>query len=204
MFNEILKAEAENLQTQVDEAKEAFDKTFWAFMNSVVPFDYQDPILWKFVSKLVSRCEEDRSVESACHNTFCYWERDGNTMTDALRAVATIEKIKGKLYKPMGEFIHDRGDDGFGDLMDSFFLAGPSIVGQILDGLFCDGDYEEVYRLTTKQCSPKIVNLIWDGENYFGMSLEKASKTFFRNAEIYKEEKKTYNVEEGENWYDKF
>ena len=201
MFDELLKENALECQKNLREAEEIFDKSFWAFMGSVVPFDYQDPILWRFVAKLVERCEKDPSVESACHNAFCYFPT--GKITDAIRAVVTIAKIKEDLYEPMADFIHDRGDDGFGDLMDAFFLAGPNIVDQVLSGEFSDGDYNKVYKLTADQCSPKITAMIWNGENYFEMNLEKPAKNFFRDAQIPEVPLVITEVHKhGEHWYD--
>jgi len=203
MFDDSLRKIALSNQALLEEAEEKFDRSYWTFMDSVAPFDYKDPKFWNFVAKLSERCVKGQSVESACHNTFCYWPDED--ITDALRSVVTIDKIKGELYEPLFGVTTDKGDDGYGDLLDAFFLAGPTLVNEALAGTYTVGDEDELKKRVLDQCGAKIVDIIWNGENYFHMCLEKPAKVWLGSAVLPKEEvKELKEPTEGKFWHETF
>jgi hypothetical protein len=169
--NELLK----NLKEQkkaFDEAQSSLDSASWAFMESVKPFSYDDKAFWTFVSALVKQIHSSCfGVSAACHNVFCYWPED--KLIDAFRSIKTIGELKGSLYHPLFDMEWNKGDDGYGDMLDAMFLAGPAIISSILNKEYDTAD--EIKHDVRTTCGEKIYDLIFNGESYFHSTLEEKS-----------------------------
>lgn len=75
----------------------------------------------------------------------------------------------------------ERGDDGFGDLMDSLPMAGESVYVRVKGGDFWDEDGDDTVNLddlesSVKSAAPKVAERIINGENYWASTLEKAAQ----------------------------
>lgn len=95
------------------------------------------------------------------------------------------------------KFSFDRGDDGYGDLMDAVVILGQDFNKQLYAGRFYDlSDFHEAVRQVSAACVPpgefpftyakdpigsraslakRLCDMVRRGENYFAMSLEEAA-----------------------------
>ena len=76
----------------------------------------------------------------------------------------------------------ERGDDGFGDLMDSLPMAGEQVYVEIKSGDFFgeDEDGNETVNISdlekrVKEIVPHVADRIIHGENYWASTLEQAA-----------------------------
>lgn len=113
------------------------------------------------------------------------------TMDEAMSFAATFSVVSSVLYRPMFDVVKDRGDDSYGDLLDSLAHGGKTVFHACLSGKYKNNkDIEEalteVFQTTTimedtdKVVPPaKFVKWVMHGENYNDMMLRDAAKKCF-------------------------
>ena len=167
------------------ETDEAYSKAFRATVRTLTPMTTED--FWKVIPFLGERLEADRDVDAAMHNFMCnnVYQSYGECAEPfedlsspvawelAVRFLNKYEEIKSTLYKKCHDLRGlERGDDGYGDLMDSLPLAGQKIV----DGLMNDdiATYKQLEKAFTGRDNAATAKFILNGENYITMKLEEA------------------------------
>lgn len=192
--------EAQLKYNEFNQAKNSFDHAFHDFILSVRRVSVDNKNLWKFVARLTGNVlNRPKEIEVCCYNTICMWE--DNDFLTVFQSIATIEEIKSQAGEALYDIVKAKGDDDYGDLIDSIFLAGPNVVGKILSRNYKD---EETLKADIKsQCGEIVFNIIWNGENYFSMRLEEVAKKFIKNLEPITYEA-TKNELEILPWYKKF
>jgi hypothetical protein len=173
LFSEDVRQAAMEVYEQKIKIDEAMEKTFRRFMETVEPFDINDPQLWNTIGALV-KCIHYDDTKRNLHNFFCHIYRSEKiSMIDALRMIKTQGVIKDRLYDPMYELVC-RGDDGYGDLLDSMFLSGPRVVKACLNKDLLNE--KDLQRLMIEEVGEKLANHILNGENYYSMTMEEVAR----------------------------
>jgi hypothetical protein len=149
--NLILEGLKRSFSLYLNTVPELEDDKFWAMIE-----DLKKEILGTYYSK------EEKTIEKAdirlgiSRFTWNYAHGDkSDQMDDLLSFVKTYEVKKGALYRPLFDVIEGYGDDGYGDVLDSFPLFGRKRYEMALNGEI-EGDSEDQYQ----------------GENYIRMTLE--------------------------------
>jgi len=150
---------------QLKRAEREIGCAYTAIMNEVAPIYYED--FWPLIdvlNKEIKRLGSHRlGVESFVHNAAfghtSYYplgstKKVYTTMDMTMGFVKRYEQICEDLYKPLFDVIEGFGDDGYGDILDSFPLHGRQRVEMGLKGEI-DGTSEDQYQ----------------GENYVRMNL---------------------------------
>jgi len=121
------------------------------------------------------------------------------TFDEALRFAKTWEHYKRALYKPLFNVVEDKGDDGYGDLLDSLPLAGQVVHNACHDRDYGDNEeFREAVKNTLEQVvdtqmkgnefvdderiakvKKRLVSFVIDGENYFEMRLTDIAQSWF-------------------------
>lgn len=140
---------------------------------------------WQVIPSLAKRVLSDRDIEPAMHNFMCnnVYQSYGDCAEPfedlsspvawelAVRFLNKYEEVKSTLHKKCYDLRGlERGDDGYGDLMDSLPLAGKDIV----DGLMNDdiATYKQLQEAFTLKNDQPLKKFILNGENYICMKLE--------------------------------
>lgn len=94
-------------------------------------------------------------------------------------------EISAELNKSLCTVVETKSDDGFSDLCDSLPLTGRDTVAKLLysDNL----THNNVYELVLES---ELCDLIWTGENYFGMFLQNQAKKWYVIRSKYEPQKK--------------
>lgn len=183
MSNFIQTAKARNA------AQEAYKKAFWAELRSLKPMPTEE--FFVTVEALAKVVEQDRKrgMGSAMHNFFCNnvyqsygqcaWPFDDLSKPVAWELMARFhnkyEEVKSTLSKKCWELKGlERGDDGYGDLMDSLPLAGRAVV----EGLLND-DIANYKQLEKALADHPLKDFILNGENYVEMKMEEKLEEAF-------------------------
>jgi hypothetical protein len=115
---------------------------------------------------------------------------------EAMAFIAAYEIKVKSLYQPLFDIVEGRGDDGYGDLLDSLPLAGRETYEKCLTRKFFDNEeFEDFVKhsaqtIITKHCSSgfqldtnkvviKFQKHILNGENYNRMKLREQAEKFF-------------------------
>lgn len=126
----------------VSHAKPLDDNEFWAMIDEL--------------NTEIRRTGKKPDYELAFER-FC-WEyafRNENKIDKVVRFIKTYESKVAALYKPLNEVIEGYGDDGYGDILDSFPLFGREKYEKALKGEIKGDPYQ--------------------GENYIKMKLTDAA-----------------------------
>jgi len=91
-----------------------------------------------------------------------YFFGEENDISRILRFIKTYRTMSEKLYEPLFKVVEGFGDDGYGDILDSFPLFGRKRYEAALEGKI-EGDSEDQYQ----------------GENYIETSLESEAFSLF-------------------------
>lgn len=136
--------------------------------------------------------DRKRGVKSAIHNFFCatVWQSYGRCPSafnglsglEAWQLMARFlkryEQLKSQLSKKCNDLPGlERGDDGYGDLMDSLPLAGRFVVTGLLED-----DIANFKQLEKAISDHPLKDFILDGENYITMTLEDKLRDAFAMA----------------------
>lgn len=111
------------------------------------------------------------------------------TITEAMQFAKTYEAKVAAIYKPLFDTVEDRGDDGYGDLLDSLPLVGEELYLRCLDPIPFNGSnsqFEEAvkaacsdYRHDTPHVCWEFKKFVLQGENYNRMFLKDKCQEFF-------------------------
>lgn len=118
------------------------------------------------------------------------------TFDEAIRFAKTWGHYKRALYKPLFDVVEDKGDDGYGDLLDSLPLAGQTIHNACHDHDYGNNRvFREAVKDTLEQAvdsqmknvddercakfKKKLTSFVIDGENYFEMRLSDIAQSWF-------------------------
>jgi len=132
-----------------NEVEELDAVTFWAIIAEI------KKRLSRYSAKdgAFSSSDLKGAVESTIHAvTFDHIRDLESDRETAIRFVKTYENLTGKISKALWDVVEGYGDDGYGDICDSFPLFGQEVVEQALKG-----------KLTVEDP--------YQGENYVCMSL---------------------------------
>lgn len=110
--------------------------------------------------------------------------RPAYTFDEAIAFANHYGTIDNELYQPLFDVVKGRGDDAYGDLLDSLTLLGPEFHQRCLDGLRNNEAFEEAVALTIATVCPnakipQFAQFILRGENYNSMMLRDAARKFF-------------------------
>lgn len=166
-------------------ADQEFGSAFRAEMHTFKALDIDMfwPVVDLLKAKIVSRVRYGTGVKDGCHNLFCAlvynsssdtgikgWPEDMlGAWQNLARFITRYEEVKAVLSKKCWDMRGlERGDDGYGDLMDSLVLAGR----EVFDGIMGD-DIATFKQLETALADHPLKDFILQGENYICMTFEK-------------------------------
>jgi hypothetical protein len=172
-------------------ANEAYEAAFRAHMHTFKPLDTETfwVVLDSLKDNLVSGLKAGRKVESEVHNLMCTfvhgsyrvapikdWPEDKmGRWENMVRFLRCYELVSHNLSIKMDRMPGlERGDDGYGDLMDSLPLAGREIVRAITEDEIAN--YKQLEKALVEHPLKKFV---LGGENYVRMALEEKLKEQF-------------------------
>jgi hypothetical protein len=148
------------LQSEINEKKEVIGKAFRAILHQSEAME--EDKFWELIenlNKTIKRTENHKvGTENFMHNlAFGHSKVSGEatTVEDGFSFVKAYEEMSGKISKPLWDVIEGFGDDGYGDVIDSFLLFGKERYLKALEGEI-EGKSEDQYQ----------------GENYMSMHLE--------------------------------
>jgi rubrerythrin len=160
-------------------------------------------MLPRYRKAVLSSIVGGRDTEASAHNFSCGMELRGEQKAAIyMRFAKTYENISARLYKPLFETV-ERGDDGYGDLLDSLPLAGRAFHEKAATGYFgneealAEGVREGLREAVTEslRCSwskteptdeqiaerlERAVSHIVNGENYNRMALSEKGREVFQ------------------------
>ena len=209
--------DAQELALEYNRAGAKFGKAFRHYMAELPVLDGDRfwEILEKYFRPLVveriyrqdaakDAISEFFRVQSAAGKVQVYDARNGGyryeecpyTFDEALRFAKTWGEYKSSLYKPLFEVVEDKGDDGYGDLLDSLVLAGETVHNACHDHDYGDNEeFREAVKDTLEQVvdtqmnkadderrakvKKRLVSFVIDGENYFEMRFSDIAQSWF-------------------------
>jgi len=185
--------EAKETALLFNKAKDDYHQSFQRLLKSIKPLDNNRfwELLKHYRSEVVQyvlmykRCTEDAASEFFRKTTFgtmratCTWNFD-----EALAFVVAYELKSKELYQPLFDIVEGRGDDGYGDLLDSLPLAGRETFDKCMGRKFFDNEEFEdfVKHALSHGDTPVVVQLqqhVLHGENYNRMHLQEQAQKFF-------------------------
>jgi len=168
MINNISEFDFGKFYRQSEQLKEGLRKSFSIYLDTLEELD--DDTFWNMINELreiliqsiptgLSKSINNAKIIESCDRfTWIYaFGNKNDCFDDFLRFVKTYNKKVSALYRPLFDVISGFGDDGYGDLLDSFPLWGRKRYEMALNSEI-EGENEEQYQ----------------GENYFRMRLEQA------------------------------
>lgn len=174
-------------------AAKAYKEAFRAEMRALKPMTDEDFLatLDVFISCVVDAREHKRDVDNAvdhlraglvfglnwgCEAPDCFADCSQPVRWELFaRFVNRYEMLKNTLSKKLCELPGlERGDDGYGDFIDSLPLAGRAVQ----DGIFQD-DIANYKQLEKALEDNPLKDFILHGENYIEMALERALEKAF-------------------------
>jgi len=106
-------------------------------------------------------------------------EGDNLVFLDAIRFVKTIQESGIFMSPILFDVVDDKGDDGYGDLLDSICLAGREVYQKIMCGAYQVGDYDKLKSDVRSAVGVELAQFILNGENYIAMFTTDKVKEFF-------------------------
>jgi hypothetical protein len=187
------------------QAKAQYDKGFRLFLHSVPPMgpDFFWPMVDKFRSAVLSAMiyRRERFAEHAADEFLRRAQFETDSFAEAVHFALSWRDYKDRAYQCGDHYLFswNRGDDGYGDLMDAVVLLGRDFNERLAAGTFnsldwfeceaeksciaaaagtaclqhfdCDGGVARTHsdRLALAR---RLREVVLHGENYFAMSLE--------------------------------
>jgi len=147
-----------SFRLHLDSLTDLDDNTFWDMIT-----DFKKEIDRTIPSRMKDPTVNDARIKLAASRLShgCFFKESAKVET-LLRFVATYSRKANKLYTPLFNVIEGFGDDGFGDILDSFPLFGRKRYESALKGKI-EGDSDAQDQ----------------GENYVAMSLESEAFKLF-------------------------
>jgi len=161
-------------------------------------------ILPRYRKEVLSSIVGGRDTEASAHNLSCRMELRGEEKASIyMRFAKTYEAKSAALYKPLFETVEGRGDDGYGDLLDSLPLIGREAYEKALNGYFgneealkdaaregfkeavtaslrCSWSKTEPTKEEITKRVERLVSHIFSGENYNRMALSEKGREVFK------------------------
>lgn len=169
------------------EARSEFSNQFSEFASRVTPLapEHFWPMVETFLRVVmeVMRFDRGRVGEAAADEFMRLAAVQTGDISKAVHFALSWRFYKGKAYGAGDKagFSFERGDDGYGDLMDAMPL-----MGQVVNRRLCLGEFaslREFNKQIIATCGElgggmgeKLTQLVLHGENYFAMSLEDAAE----------------------------
>jgi len=161
---------------------------YWS--NKVPEMDWESDefleILVKLRTEILNRYSYGNAVKSGIHNLLCDC-LNNNSNGLPFEKLMSFERgyniLMSHLYTVLNEVQFDKGDDGFGDLIDSLPLCGTVLMKQITCGAFGQGEefciksLQEAIKdnapkaIKDNASSPSWFHFIYEGENYISSVL---------------------------------
>ena len=176
---------SDDILQQADEARQAeerYSHAFYSWVNGVATL--KPGLFWREIRRLRSIWEELRGRDPAevadeyLRQAQCESEE---RFAEAVHFAVSYRRCSAALSKACGKVLKgwERGDDSFGDLMDSLPMAGRDVFKRIKKGDFFVVD--EVVNLeeleaAVHSAAPKVAELILNGENYWASNLEEKAR----------------------------
>ena len=211
----LLEKLAKETAVNLGAAEVAFDKAWREFYNTIPNLEMSR--FWEILphyrnevfSYVLVRKDRQGGVEKAAWEFFrkpYVTQLDGGrateyTVQEALSFAVTYADVTDKLYKPLFNVVKDRGDDAYGDLLDSLPLVGQVQIEKCLGKSygnykrFLGGIKTEISEVVVESfptkgdpeiClrvdgyTEKMTKFILSGENYNKMFLNDAAKKCFK------------------------
>lgn len=151
------------------------DDRFWALQ----------PVFRSEVCKFRFNYGRSNGVEQAARELFRkplagdFDDSPTYTLDEAVQFAKTWPSIQNRLYRPLFDVVQDRGDDAYGDLLDSLPLAGREVVEKAIAGDFANERQFESAVLEGCAGDETLAKFILHGENYAAMALADAARDAF-------------------------
>lgn len=182
---------SDDILQQADEtrqAEERYSNAFYSWANGVATL--KPGLFWREIRRLRSIWEERRRHGRAPDDAADEYLRQAQCeseerFAEAVHFAVSYRRCSAALSKACGKVLEgwERGDDSFGDLMDSLPLAGRDVFKRIKKGEFFveDENEDEVVNLedleaAVHSAAPKVADLILNGENYWASNLEEKAR----------------------------
>jgi len=147
-----------SFRLHLDTLESLDDDTFWDMLadfkkeiDRTIPSGIEDPS--------VSNARVKLAVSRFSHK---YYFEENEKVETLLRFVTTYNRKTSAIYEPLFKVVEGFGDDGYGDILDSFPLFGRKRYEAALEGKI-EGDSKAQYQ----------------GENYIATSLESEAFSLF-------------------------
>ena len=167
------------------EARSQFDRQFNVFTGGIPPLapEHFWPMVDDFRKVLLDtmRYRKDGFVESAANEFLRLAAVNGGDIAAAVHFALSWSHYTGKAYAAGDElgFSFDRGDDGYGDLMDAVPLLGQVFNRRLELGKFDTlREFNEQVDAVCDVAGRVLKDVVLHGENYFASSLEDAAKNW--------------------------
>ncbi len=187
-------------------AQASYKKAFRDYFNSLEVLD--DDTFWKMLDHLrmllIERRVNGQALKRAVDELFrlpSFWQgclrgtcgggKDpGYTTIDAIRFAKTYDEKKAALYDPLFDVVTGRGDDSYGDLLDSLPILGRELYENCVNKKFRNNRAFGAARAKAAlavaphpQTAGLLTNFVLNGENYVEMSLfDEAESRFVQYA----------------------
>jgi hypothetical protein len=167
----------------------------------VLPPDEFWPLVHAYRMEVFQAKRNGRDSKHAADCFRCHMHGDENVGLLLLRMSKTWSETRRPLYKALDKITSGRGDDSYGDLLDSMPYAGRDVYEKILSGHFAnEGEIREAVREALREpvresmvsrWQPNVtdekieagidsaIKLIFSGENYNSMFLANEGKRAF-------------------------
>jgi len=172
-------------------ADKAYGEAFRAHVNTFKPLDPE--LFWDiidvFSEEIQSRLKYGSPVADAGHNMFCLFVYQSRSCSDKTvwpdsellrweqmaRFLARYSEVQKDLCRKMRDMPNlDRGDDSYGDLLDSLPLAGRKVCSDIMeDNIANNKQLEAAFEGPGMDPRHPLREFILHGENYITMKFEK-------------------------------
>jgi hypothetical protein len=173
--------------TVLNEAKEMYENQWQLFQIEAERKPMSEDRFWHIVgeyrslivyAKNINRVNEPEwAADELLRRSLV--ERHDISFDEAVHFALNWPLYVQKFYRAAdksGEIKWDLSDDGFGDLMDGLVLCGKDFLNRLQND---DFEGRKHFRREAKDILGDLADMVLDGENYFGMSLESAAKDRF-------------------------
>jgi hypothetical protein len=165
------------------EARSQFDEQFMDWSRGIPPLapEHFWPMVDDFRKVLLDtmRYRKEGFVEAAAEEFLRLAVVNGGDLAAAVHFALSWSHYRGKAYAAGDElgFSFERGDDGYGDLMDAVPLLGQEFSRKLETGWF--GNLREFNEKVDAVCDVAgrvLKDVVLHGENYFASSLQDAAQ----------------------------
>jgi hypothetical protein len=165
------------------EARSQFDEQFMDWSRGIPPLEPEHfwPMVDEFRKVLLDtmRYRKEDYVKAAANEFMRLAVVNGGDLAAAVHFALSWSHYKGKAYAAGDElgFSFERGDDGYGDLMDAVPLLGQVFNRKLELGKFDTlREFNEQVDATCDVAGRVLRNEVLFGENYFASSLQDAAQ----------------------------